>query len=199
MSGKTGPIRFEHPMRTRRRTAIQELRTAIDCLPRATRVAMLAGIRSGPIIAGAYTGPSGICPMLAAHRAGGRTSAISFARAWDRFAFRGTRVSGPRPATARELLVLKSHLEASLLAEDAPGSDLAAAIAAHEQLLADRAARGDDRRQRRRRERPGDPDRSRELARKPGWAWTRITRSYDEYERALDSLLAQAERELQPA
>ena len=27
--------------------------------------------------------------MLAAHRAGGRTNAISFARAWDRFAFRG--------------------------------------------------------------------------------------------------------------
>ncbi len=28
--------------------------------------------------------------MLAAHRAGGRTSFISFAEAWDRFAFRDT-------------------------------------------------------------------------------------------------------------
>jgi hypothetical protein len=152
---------------------------AVDCLPRATRVAMLEGIAANAIIAGAYTGPEGICPMLAAHRAGGRTNAISFARAWDRFAFRGSRAAGPRRATARELLVLRSHLEASLLAEEAPGADLETAIAAHRQLTSRREARG---------QRPGDPDRSGELAARPGWSWARIARSYDEYERLLEQL-----------
>jgi hypothetical protein len=166
-------------MRTRRRATIQDLRVAIDCLPRPTRIAMLEGIRNNPIIAGAYTDPGGICPMLAAHRAGGRTSAISFARAWDRFAFRGARVTGPRRATARELLVLRSHLEASLLAEEAPDLDLAAAIASHRALAKTPVARP---------ERPGDPDRSRELQGRAGWAWTRVARSYDEYERALEHL-----------
>ena len=46
--------------------------------------------------------------MLAAHRHGGRTSFIAFARAWDRFA--GARRA--RPATERELRVLVAHLEA---------------------------------------------------------------------------------------
>ncbi|HUE28957.1 MAG TPA: hypothetical protein VMP89_19435 [Solirubrobacteraceae bacterium] len=155
---------------------------AIDCLPRATRLAMLEAIGSNEIIAGAYTGPHGICPMLAAHRAGGRTNAISFARAWDRFAFRGARVMGPRRATARELLVLRSLLEASLLTEDAPDGDLGAAIASHQRLVAARATRP---------ERPGDPDRSRELAGTPGWAWTRVARSYDEYNATLERLQAQ--------
>ena len=152
---------------------------AIDCLPRSTRIAMLEGIRSNPIITGAYTDPRGICPMLAAHRAGGRTSAISFARAWDRFAFRGARVTGPRRATARELLVLRSHLEASLLAEDALDLDLAAAITSHRALTQARVARH---------ERPGDPDRSRELQGRAGWAWTRAARSHDEYQRVLEQL-----------
>lgn len=166
-------------MRTRRRATIEDLRVAVDCLPRSTRTAMLEGIRNNAIIAGAYTDPRGICPMLAAHRAGGRTSAISFARAWDRFAFRGARVSGPRRATARELLVLRSHLEASLLAEEAPELDLAAAIASHRALAEARVAR---------RERPGDPDRSRELRGGAGWAWARVARSYDEYKRVLEQL-----------
>ena len=52
-----------------------------------TREAMLTGIRSHEIIVGAYSDRAGgVCPMLAAHRCGGRTSFISFARAWDRFA-----------------------------------------------------------------------------------------------------------------
>jgi hypothetical protein len=169
---------------------------AIDWLPRATRTAMLEGIRSNAIIAGAYTDPSGICPMLAAHRAGGRTSAISFAKAWDRFAFRGARVTGPRRATARELLVLRTQLEASLLAEDAPDGDFAAVIASHQRLVTARETRH---------ERPGDPDRTRELAGTPGWSWTRVARSYDEYTRALRQLegrpdrSAAPERRLQPA
>src|SRR5436305_4783852 len=106
-----------NPMRTRRNATIYELRLAIDCLPRETKVAMLQGIRANPIIVGAYTSRDGICPMLAAHRAGGRTSFISFAKAWDRFAFRSARERLARRATDRELLVLRSHLEASLLEE----------------------------------------------------------------------------------
>jgi len=132
---------------------------------------MLEGIRKNEIIAGAYTNSDGICPMLAAHRAGGRTNASSFARAWDRFAFRGARVTGPRPATARELLILTSQLEASLIAEDAPDADLAAAIASHQKLIAKRAEHRD-----------------REPRPRHGWSWMRVVRSYDEYERVLQRL-----------
>ena len=68
-------------------TPSDELRRAIDCLPQRTRVAMLQGVRESEIIVGAYTDrQGGVCPMLAAHRNGGRTNFISFARAWDRFA-----------------------------------------------------------------------------------------------------------------
>ncbi len=73
---------------------------------------MLEGIAANPIIAGAYSTDDGVCPMLAAHRAGGRTSLIAFARAWDRFAFRDARKARARRATERELRVLKAHLEA---------------------------------------------------------------------------------------
>ena len=126
-------------MRTRTRATITELRRAIDGLPRDTRVAMLEGIRSNDIIVGAYTGSEGICPMLAAHRQGAKTSHIAFATAWDMFALGGARDRAARRATRRELLVLSAHLEASLLEEDAvPG--LAEAIAEHERL---RERRGD--------------------------------------------------------
>src|SRR3989440_436140 len=95
-----------NPMRRQQRATISELRQAVECLPRTTKVAMLEGIRANEIIVGAYTDGRGVCPMLAAHRAGGRTSLISFARAWDRFAFRGARVGAARRAPGRELLVL---------------------------------------------------------------------------------------------
>ena len=153
---------------------------------------MLQGIDSNEIIVGAYTDGGGICPMLAAHRAGGRTNLISFARAWDRFAFSGARVTRPRPATARELLVLRSHLEASLFEEDAPDVDLTAAIQEH-RALASRAQAGPTRLLRD--QRPGDPDRSRELRGRPGWRWMRLVRRYDEYQWAL----AQVEAEQQEA
>jgi hypothetical protein len=155
-------------MRTRRRATIEDLRQAIDCLPRRTRAAMLEGIASNDIIVGAYTTGEGICPMLAAHRAGGRTSLIAFAQAWDRVAFRGERDARSRRATERELLILRSHLEASLLEDDLPGGELAAARREHEALIA-------------RRDRPGDADRTPELEHRPGWAWTRVVRRYDEY------------------
>jgi len=105
-------------MRERSRATISELRATITCLPRATRIAMLEGITRNDIIVGAYTHEDGICPMLAAHRAGGRTNFISFAKAWDRFAFRSTAPGKARRATERELLILRTHLEASLLEDD---------------------------------------------------------------------------------
>ena len=87
---------------------------------------MLEGIRAHPIVVGAYTDSrGGICPMLAAHRHGGRTSFVSFARTWDAFA----RTSTIRRATERELRTLEHLLEASLAAEAA--TDLGAAIAEH--------------------------------------------------------------------
>src|SRR5579875_746102 len=103
------------PRRTGR-GAIDDLRTAVGALPRTTRLAMLEGLQRQAIIAGAYASADGICPMLAAHRAGGRTSMAAFADAWDRFALRSGSGRRGRPATARELLVLRAHLQASLLA-----------------------------------------------------------------------------------
>jgi hypothetical protein len=115
---------------------ITDLRRAIRALPVATREAMLEGIRCNPIVAGAYTdGRGGICPMLAAHRHGGRTTLLAFARAWDAFA--GSR--RVRRATRRELAVLEAELQASLLADD--DVDLRAAIADHEALRERRARR----------------------------------------------------------
>jgi hypothetical protein len=165
-------------MRTRHRASIDDLRLAIECLPTRTKVAMLIGIRTNPIIVGAYSTREGICPMLAAHRAGGRTDLIAFARAWDRFAMGRRRRLKTRRATERELLILKTHLEASLLEESAP---LAAAIAEHRALTAARPRAAN-------RERPGDPDRTHELGSTLGWAWTRLFRRYDDYELTLQRL-----------
>jgi hypothetical protein len=119
------------------RPPIEDLRRAIDCLPLRTREAMLDGIRAEDIIVGAYSDRAGgVCPMLAAHRRGGRTAFVSFARAWDRF----TGAKRSRRATPRELRVLEAHLEASILAER-DRSDLAGAITAHQALLRGRKAR----------------------------------------------------------
>jgi hypothetical protein len=177
-------------MRERRRATIDDLRVAIDCLPRATRIAMLEGVRTNEIIVGAYADGNGVCPMLAAHRAGGRTSCISFAKAWDRFAFRGARARCARRATARELLTLTTHLQASLLEDDGSAPGLRAAMAEHRELIAGRVERA-----RREATRPGDPDRGRELRSSAGWAWMRVVRRYDDYERALRRLECQPEAE----
>jgi hypothetical protein len=158
-------------MRKRRHATIEDLRRAIDSLPRDTRVAMLDGIRQNDIIVGAYTDHVGICPMLAAFRAGGRASCISFAKAWDAFAFRGARNRLARRATQRELLVLISHLEASLLDDDRATSDLGTAIAQHEELVRARRA--------------GDANQGPELQTRLGRVWLPVMRRYDEYERAL--------------
>jgi hypothetical protein len=118
----------------RARSTVEDLRLAIDCLPLRTREAMLAGVRSNEIIVGAYTDRAGgVCPMLAAHRCGGRTSFVSFARAWDRFAV----AKRARRASERELRVLEAHLEASIVAERGRG-DLGGAISDHQALVRDR-------------------------------------------------------------
>src|ERR1700742_3278084 len=130
-------------MRTRPRATIEDLREAIDRLPRHTRIAMLDGIAANNIIVGAYSTGDGICPMLAAHRHGGRTSQIALAQAWGAGAFRGQgrRQARARRATERELLILRSHLEASLLEHDASTQELAAAQRDHEALMARRRGR----------------------------------------------------------
>jgi len=145
---------------SRTRTPIDDLRLAIDCLPRRTREAMLEGIREHDIIVGAYSDrQGGMCPMLAAHRHGGRTSFVSFAHAWDRF----SGAKRARRATGRELRVLEVNLEASLLAEQ----DLGAAIREHQAVARERRARE---------------------ARATGLGWLRTRRDTADAERALDRL-----------
>ena len=182
--------------RARTASTVEDLRRTIDCLPVDTRVAMLDGIRAYDIIVGAYVDrQGGVCPMLAAHRFGGRTDFISFARCWDRFT--GAR-GRARRATQRELRVLIGHLEASLLAEDRV--DLGGAIAAHRELL---SARAEPDITETPRVRPGDPHRAPQLRRRSGWAWMRPFRRLDDYERALqrleDESLAAADASADPA
>ena len=105
-------------MRRPRRPA-QELRVAIEWLPIETKRAMLDAIEHNRIIVGAYTDRNGgVCPMLAAHRNGGRTSLASFAHAWDRYT--GVRGRKARPATERELNTLRTMLEASIALDEMP-------------------------------------------------------------------------------
>jgi len=99
------------------------LRAAVEVMPVHARRAMLRGIADSTIIVGAYADPriGGICPMLAAHRNGGRIDLASFARSWDRY----TDAEKPRRATPREIRTLVALLESSLadeliLADDAP-------------------------------------------------------------------------------
>jgi hypothetical protein len=173
----------------RRRRPAQELRTAIDCLPVGTRQAMLDGIGVNRIIVGAYVDrQGGVCPMLAAHRHGGRTSLASFAHAWDRYTRAG---KGPRPATERELRTLSTMLEGSIALEDPVGTDeLARAVSEHR---AAKAAAPPD---------TGERDRTGELRSRHGWSWLRLFRRLDEYEEAMRQVGEaddpQARREREP-
>ena len=124
-------MRKRRPRSSRQTGQLTGLRLAIDCMPVATREAMLAGVReSDRVISGAYVDENGgVCPMLAAHRRGGRTDFLSFARSWDRF----TRARGKaRVATDRELAILVSQLQDSL--ESIDGLELDRAIAEHREL-----------------------------------------------------------------
>ncbi len=128
---------------------------------------MLEGIEGNRIIVGAYTDrQGGVCPMLAAHRNGGRTSLASFARAWDRYTRARKR---PRPATERELATLRTMLEASIVIDETP------------------ALSGVEKPRRARRP-TGERHRAHELRHRPGWAWLRPFRRLDEYEKALSEL-----------
>jgi hypothetical protein len=184
------------------------LRFTIDCLPRRSRVAMLEGINSNEIIVGAYTDrDGGVCPMLAAHRSGGRTDLASFARAWDRYTRAGRRA---RRASQRELLTLRSMLEASLSHDERVRGELAEAVAELKAIQARRAAdqatgaafevepaaHPPDHDAVAPRLDSGERDRSAELRSRHGWAWMRVFRRYDDYEAALDRL-SRAEREVE--
>jgi hypothetical protein len=176
-------------MRRRDRNPAERLRLAVHALPRATREAMLRGVAANPIIVGAYVDrdSGGICPMLAAHRNGGRTSLASFARAWDRY----TGAKRPRLATRRELGTLRSLLEGSLAEDVSDGGSIAAAAAQIRAERAELAARQADCTEP---ESPTVPEptdspiRIRRLCR----PWTRSSRRYD----GIPDLLTAAEAQL---
>jgi hypothetical protein len=170
-------------MRRRDRNPAERLRFAVEALPRRAREAMLRGVDSNRIIVGAYVDrDGGICPMLAAHRNGGRTSLASFARAWDRY----TGAKRPRPATRRELGTLRTLLASSLAGGDSTqcGSiaEAAARIRAERAALAVEVPRPDT----------GERHRARELRDRLHWSWIRPARHYEEFR----DLLAAAEEQL---
>ncbi len=188
-------------MRSRDRNPARRLRRAVEALPRRTREGMIRGIDSNRIVVGAYVDrdSGGICPMLAAHRNGGRTSIGSFARAWDDY----TGAKRPRRATRREVRTLRSLLELSLAGDDLTDTgsiaEAAAQIRAERAAIADRETpcvqlpEPDDSEIRvRRRPETGERHRARELRDRLGWSWMRPSRRYEEYR----DLLAAAEEQL---
>ena len=203
--------------RHKTRNPAQRLRATVDALPVRTRRAMLRGIERNRIIVGAYTDPhsGGICPMLAAHRNGGRTDLASFAIAWDAF----TDARRPRLATRREVRTLRSYLEISLLRDgqgDGTLADVAARIRAERAEVADRIAAAHLAAERRAaapqpapaertttepevgqpeiriRRDTGERHRAAELRDRLRWAWMRPSRRYDEFK----DLIATAEEQL---
>ncbi len=107
---------------SKRRNNAQRLRNSVSAMPARTKEAMLRGIRTNRVIVGAYVDKrGGVCPMLAAHRNGGRTNFGTFARAWD--AFTGANQRKPRRASRREVRTLQGYLEMSLLGDGPPGSE----------------------------------------------------------------------------
>jgi hypothetical protein len=104
----------------KRRNNAERLRNSVNAMPNGTKQAMLDGIRSSRVIVGAYVDKrGGVCPMLAAHRNGGRTNFGTFARAWD--AFTGANQRKPRRASRREVRTLVGYLEMALLREGVSG------------------------------------------------------------------------------
>jgi hypothetical protein len=172
------------PHRVRKgRNPAQRLRTAVELLPLHTREAMMRGIEHNQIIVGAYTdGEGGICPMLAAHRNGGRTNFASFAKAWDDF----TGARRPRRATRREIRALRTYLEMSQLEDETRGASLAQVaegIRAQRREQSQRVAveptiDADTLR-------PGDRNRFSELRLRRRWSWMRPARRLDIFEATL--------------
>lgn len=169
---------------------IDELRSAVERLSPNTRAAMLAAVRcpATRIIAGGYVERGGgVCPLLAAHRRGGRThddgtASSPFAAVWDRFT--ATPRGAPRPIEPAERRVLEDLLVSSLARErrrreaaerreretrEAVAKVRTGRAATLEALLSA----------------PGDRNRAQDLARRAGWAWLGIYRRYDDYRAAL--------------
>lgn len=125
-------------MATSREQARAELRRSIDVLPERTRRAMLHGLGNNTVITGAFAASGqGACPMMVAHREGGRTSCCTFPEAWDKF----TGVYGRhivREATPYEIQILCEEIEASLVPLPKV-NPLADAIAEHQAMVAARA------------------------------------------------------------
>jgi hypothetical protein len=172
------------------RRPADRLRRTVEALPRRTREAMLRGLQSNRIIAGAYVDSrsGGVCPMLAAHRNGGRTDLASFARTWDFF----TGARKARRATRREVATLRSYLEISLIAdgdEYLPAQESISDAAAR--IRSERAARraasvvAETVQASRDRVPTGERDRGNEPRRRSPWAWMRPTRRYDVYSERL--------------
>jgi hypothetical protein len=188
----------------RPRKPAQSLRTAVECMPYKTRVAMLEGIGRNEIIVGAYTdNEGGICPMLAAHRNGGRTNFATFARAWDRYTGASNRA---RRASEREVRTLVAMLESSVSEDPDIQTTLGEAVADHRQmrerrleqtpkLVPPEPAEGESGRgfRLRRRRETGERNRAPELRRSQGWAWLRPFRRYEDYAAALERLEHEAE------
>src|SRR4051794_13529038 len=145
----------------RGRNAAARLRAAVDMLPIETKQAMLVGLDNETIVTGAYTHDGGICPMLAAHRRGGRTDRESFAKSWDRY----TGADKGRAATERELRTLRCMLESSLM----ESVDLHSV---------ERPKKRDT----------GERNRMPELRHRHGWAWSRLFRRWDTYAAAIAPL-----------
>jgi hypothetical protein len=157
-------------MRRTKQKHAERLRLIVDTLPYETRAAMLKGLEQYDIIAGAYSNrDGGVCPMLAAHRCGGRTDLRSFARAWDRF----TGAGRARHANERELRTLAAQLEASLWREDQ-------ARYAHNAEA----------------ERPKEPPASSAPSAQANASWLLPFRDLEDYARALRHALTQVEGEL---
>ena len=172
------------------RQPADRLRRTVEALPRRTREAMLRGIQSNRIIAGAYidSRSGGVCPMLAAHRNGGRTDVASFARSWDFF----TGARKARRATRREVAALRSYLELSLIADGdaylpARESISEAAARIRSERATQRATAVIAETAEASRERPptGERERTDELRGRSRWAWMRPTRRYDVYSERL--------------
>jgi hypothetical protein len=140
---------------------------------------MLDALRSdAPLIAGAYAASElGACPLLAAHRRGGREHGRStFAGEWDRFT--GTPQGRPRLITDHEREILESLVRESLAPGDAlmlPAASLARAMRVPPAPPGRRSERDPGR----------DADRSAELGSVEGWAWLGVYRRLDDYEAAL--------------
>jgi hypothetical protein len=128
----------------RRRTPAERLRKAVQALPRHTKEAMLRGIGRHRVIVGAYADKrGGVCPMLAAHRNGGRADMGTFARAWDDYT--GADAGRPRRASRREVGALRNYLELALIGDDSTGgrplTEEVRDVKATRRRLAERAAR----------------------------------------------------------